>query len=64
MAKKKEDTDKKLKLYVVRKYILADSADQAIKKDKEAPVDDVWIDEAWKNNNLALPPLPMGFKEE
>lgn len=33
---------KQLKLFVVRKYIYADSAKQAMLKDKKHPVDDVW----------------------
>ena len=37
------------KLYIVRKYIMAKSAEQAIKKDKNCPVDDVWVDEDWRN---------------
>ncbi len=39
------------KLYVVRKYIWAESADEAIKKDKRTPVDDVWVDDEWKKNS-------------
>lgn len=38
------------KLYVVRKYIRAISAQEAIKKDKVAPVDDVWLDEDYKKS--------------
>lgn len=33
------------KLFIVRKYIYANSASQAIKRDKETPVDDVWWDD-------------------
>lgn len=36
------------KLFIVRKYILASSAKEAIKKDKTTPVDDVWVDEDFK----------------
>jgi hypothetical protein len=39
------------KLFVVRKYILAKSAIEAIRKDKLAPVDDVWIDEEFKKTS-------------
>ena len=41
----------KQKLFIVRKYIMATSAKQAIIKDKLTPVDDVWIDDEWKKNN-------------
>jgi hypothetical protein len=37
----------KQKRYIVRKYIFARSASDAIRKDKTAPVDDVWLDEKW-----------------
>lgn len=36
---------KKKNLYIVRKYIKANSALEAIKLDKKAPVNDVWIDD-------------------
>mgnify|MGYP001616646614 CR=1 FL=1 len=39
------------KLFIVRKYIKARSAREAIKKDKIHPVDDVWVDDDWKKEN-------------
>jgi len=36
------------KLYIVRKYIKAKSAKEAIMLDKKTPVDDVWVDEEFK----------------
>lgn len=48
----------KPKMYVVRKYIKALSAAQAIRKDKATPVHDVWIDEAWSKQEL---PGAIGF---
>ena len=38
------------KLYIVRKYIMARSAKDAILKDKKSDVDDVWLDEDFKKN--------------
>lgn len=35
----------KNKVYIIRKYILAQSAKHAIKLDKKHEVDDVWVDE-------------------
>jgi hypothetical protein len=35
-------------IFVVKKYILASSAKEAIKKDKTTPVDDCWMDEDFK----------------
>jgi hypothetical protein len=39
------------KLFIVRKYILARSAIEAIRKDKLTPVDDVWIDEDFRKSS-------------
>ncbi len=39
------------KLFVVKKYIWAANASDAIKKDRATPPDDVWIDEEWKKNS-------------
>jgi hypothetical protein len=36
------------KLYIVRKYIKAKNALDAIKKENDHAVDDVWLDEDWK----------------
>lgn len=49
------------KKFVVRKYIMAKSAMDAIKKDKVSPVDDVWIDEEWKTESLKK---GIGFDEK
>lgn len=38
----------KNKLFVIRKYIYATSALEAIKKDKKTPCDDIWVDEEFK----------------
>lgn len=39
------------KRFIVRKYIMATSAADAIKKDKLAPVFDVWVDDDYKKDN-------------
>lgn len=51
----------KPKLYVVRKYIKATNAAQAIRKDKQTPVHDVWVEEGYKDKNLAD---AIGFQVE
>lgn len=33
--------------YVIRKYVMASSAQEAIRMDKRTPVDDCWVDEKW-----------------
>jgi len=40
------------KLYIVRKYIMARSAKDAILKDKKSDVDDVWLDEYFKKTEI------------
>jgi hypothetical protein len=44
---KKKHSKKKTKsvVYIIRKYVLASSATDAIKKEKNQPVHDVWLDE-------------------
>lgn len=42
------------KRFVVRKYIMANSATQAIRLDKKTPVDDVWVDEKWQDENIKI----------
>lgn len=39
------------KQFIVRKYVLATSAAQAIRLEKHIKVDDVWIDDEWAKNN-------------
>lgn len=41
--------------YIIRKYIMAKSASDAIKLDSKTQVHDVWVDEDWKKQN------PIGF---
>jgi len=60
MKKNKE----KDKLFIVRKYIMAKSAKDAIRKDKLKPVDDVWVDEKWKDKQLDQLPSAIGFDVE
>lgn len=37
-----------LKRFIIKKYIMATSAADAIKKDKKASVEDVWVDDKWR----------------
>lgn len=47
--------NKKIKQFILRKYIQAESVLDAIKKDKKTPVHDCWVDDNWKEDNK------MGF---
>lgn len=54
----------KPKLFIVRKYIKALSAKEAIKKDKATPVDEVWVDDEWKKNQQYGLADAIGFVHE
>jgi hypothetical protein len=52
------------KMYVIRKFIKANSAAQALRLEKKLPADECYISDDWKegkNQNLAD---AMGFKSE
>lgn len=49
------------KLFIVRKYIWANNATEAIKKDKTHKVEDVWVDDEWKKVNVDLKKDIIGF---
>lgn len=51
---------KNKKLFVIKKYVWAKSAHDALRLEKKTPADDVWIDEEWKKNSNA-PKDAMGF---
>lgn len=49
------------KRFIVRKYIMASSAQEALKKDLQIKADEVWIDPDWaKNNEIEGTPI-KGF---
>ena len=50
------------KRYVVRKYIMAKSAQEAIRKDRTHKPDDVWIDDEWKKENPNKLESCIGFQ--
>ncbi|MDD5006535.1 MAG: hypothetical protein PHS34_07595 [Candidatus Omnitrophica bacterium] len=43
-----------MKQYIVRKYIMAKSAKDAIAKDKKTDVDDVWVDVDWEEEQVGF----------
>lgn len=51
----------KLKLFQVRKFIMAKDAIHAIKLDKTHKVDDVWIDDEWKKGQHNTLASAIGF---
>lgn len=51
------------KLFIVRKYVMAESAQDALRKEKNIKPDDVWIDEEWKKMNEGKLKTPFGFNK-
>lgn len=49
------------KMFVIRKYIMAKDASDAIRLDRQAKPDDVYIDPEWKDNQLKQLPSALGF---
>lgn len=49
------------KLFVVKVYVMATSASQAIRKSKKLKPDDVWIDEEWKKGQATQLASAIGF---
>ena len=49
------------KMFIVRKYIMAENATQAIKLDKKTKVDDCFIDSDWKEGKLRQLESAIGF---
>lgn len=47
--------------FIVRKYVMASSAQEAIRLDKKTPVADVWVDEKWVEMQ-AMKGEDFGFK--
>jgi hypothetical protein len=46
-------TKEKPKLYVIRKYVMACSVVEAARREKVAPVHEIFIDEKWQEKHLA-----------
>lgn len=59
MKPKKDKTP--IKRFVVKKYIMARSAQQALKIEKKVLPDDVWVDEDWKKENPNTLTSEIGF---
>lgn len=53
---------KPVKLYVVKKYVMATSAAQAMRLERKTPVDSVWIDEEWSKGNARELAAALGYQ--
>jgi hypothetical protein len=49
------------KRFIVRKYIMATSAHEALKKERRMRPDDVWVDDDWKKDNPTQLQSAIGF---
>lgn len=47
-------------MFVVRKYVKAQSVSQAIQKERKTEVHDIWVDDEWKKTEL---PSAIGFHD-
>jgi len=61
MIDKKPKNKPEEKRYVVRKYIMAHSAQEALRKERRVRPDDCWIDDDWKKDNQANLVSAIGF---
>jgi len=52
----------KPKRYIVKKYIMARSAHEALRKERRVRPDDVWVDEDWKKENPNVLESAIGFE--
>lgn len=50
------------KLYIVRKYIMAKSAQEALKKERRCIPDDVWVSDEWMKENKNSLESAIGFQ--
>jgi len=51
-----------IKRFVIKKYIMAKSAQQALKIERRTKPDDVWVDEDWKKENPNTLQSAIGFE--
>ena len=54
---------KKEKQYIIRKYVMAKSVSEALRKEQNIKADEAWIDEEWKRENSSLCET-IGFKDK
>jgi hypothetical protein len=60
----KKTKKSKEKLFVVRQYVMAKNAIEAIKKARRQYADDVWVDDEWKKGNAENLADAIGFEIE
>lgn len=48
-------------MFIVRKYVMADSVSQALKKEKTTDVHEVYVDDEWRKNKKDNLAQAIGF---
>lgn len=51
-----------LKRFVIKKYIMAKSAQHALKLERNTRPDDVWVDDDWKKENPNVLQSAIGYE--
>ncbi len=54
----------KQKMFIVKKYIMAKNAAEALRKERGQKADDCWVDEEWRKNNTDNLAAAIGFRVE
>jgi hypothetical protein len=49
------------KMFVIKKYVMAPNAREAIKRERKVEVDDLWVDEDWRKNKSDRLADAIGF---
>lgn len=52
------------KMFIVKKYIMARSAREALRKERTQAADDCWVDEEWRKNNTDNLAAAIGFARQ
>lgn len=53
-----------VKQYIIRKYIKATSAAQALRKERNFHADECWVDDDWKKQNIDIETKTIGFSHK
>lgn len=64
MKKAQSTKTKLMKMFVVKKYIMAHSAQEALNKERKVRPDDIWVDEDFRKENKYELESSVGFQVE
>lgn len=56
-----KNNQSKDKLFIVKKYIYAKNAAEALRKERQYRPDDVWVDEEWRKEHKTQLSSAIGF---